>query len=59
VEFLVISIFHETKIPTIPSVGASLKKWWCYTPILPKALAHPKKKSKKKKMQKIGSPAVY
>jgi hypothetical protein len=25
---------------TIPSVGASFKKWGCYTPILPKALAH-------------------
>jgi hypothetical protein len=25
---------------TLPSVGASFKKWGCCTPILPKALAH-------------------
>jgi hypothetical protein len=24
----------------LPSVGASFKKWGCYSPILPKALAH-------------------
>jgi hypothetical protein len=78
-EYLVISIFHETKIPTVdmkvqvyskfrkikfekkwnlqspwgmehltlPSVGASFKKWGCCTPILPKALAHSPKLSKK------------
>jgi hypothetical protein len=36
---------------TLPSVGASFKKWGCCTPILPKALAHfpnfQNKKSKK------------
>jgi hypothetical protein len=25
---------------TLPSVGASFKKWGCCTPILPKALTH-------------------
>jgi hypothetical protein len=42
---------------TLPSVGASFKKWRCCTPILPKALAHspnfPKENFKKiKKFKK-------
>jgi hypothetical protein len=44
---------------TLPSVGASFKKWGCYTPILPKALAHSsnfqKKKIKKKRKKKDDS----
>jgi hypothetical protein len=44
---------------TLPSVGASFKKWvWC-TPIFPKAMAHflnfPKKKLKKLEIVCIGS----
>jgi hypothetical protein len=91
VEFLVIAIFYETKIPTVdmkvhmyfkfsknkiwkklhlqvpwgmedftlPSVGASFKKWGCYAPILPKCQAHlqttPKKTLKKPKKGKKGA----
>jgi hypothetical protein len=33
---------------TLPSIGASFKKWRCYIPILPKALAHSPKFQKKK-----------
>jgi hypothetical protein len=43
---------------TLPSVGASFKKWGHCTPILPKALAHslnfPNKKIKIKKEKKKG-----
>jgi hypothetical protein len=86
VEFLVISLFHETKILTVdmnqassnfskkffwkktkspssmrngrlslPSVGASIKKWRCCTPILPKSPAHlqTSKKIKVKKIKKL------
>jgi hypothetical protein len=34
----------------LPSIGASFKKWECYTPILPKCQVHPhntKKRGKK------------
>jgi hypothetical protein len=41
---------------TLPSIGASFKKWGCCIPILPKALAHssklPKKISKNNKNSK-------
>jgi hypothetical protein len=46
---------------TLPSIGASFKKWGCCKPILPKGLAHSpnfskkieeKKKKKKKKKKK-------
>jgi hypothetical protein len=79
---LVISLFHETKIPTadtkvlgcsnfgkkwnlqapwgmddftLPSVGASFKKWKFCTPILPKGMAQSSNFSKKKfkKIQNI------
>jgi hypothetical protein len=39
---------------TLPSVGASFKKWGCCTLILPKALAHfPNFQNSKFKIQKI------
>jgi hypothetical protein len=39
---------------TLPSVGASFKKWGCCTHILPKALAHPPNfQNKKNKKNKI------
>jgi hypothetical protein len=46
---------------TLPSVGASFKKWGCCTPIFPKALAHflnfPKKHLKEyKKFKKMDQP---
>jgi hypothetical protein len=47
---------------TLPSVGASFKKWVCCTPILPKALAHflnfQKKISKKKISKKLKQSSV-
>jgi hypothetical protein len=41
---------------TLPSVGASFKKWECFTPILAKALAHSPnfQKKKKKKESSLG-----
>jgi hypothetical protein len=36
---------------TLPSVGASFKKWRCCTPILPKALAHSSKLPQKNKFK--------
>jgi hypothetical protein len=90
-EFLVISIFHEIKIPmvdmkvqlysrfrkikfdkkrnlqspwgmehlTLPSVGASFKKWRCCTSIFPKVLAHsPIFQKKKKKKNSLTYPGV-
>jgi hypothetical protein len=37
---------------TLPSVGASFKKWECFTPILSKCQAHPHY-TRKKKLKKI------
>jgi hypothetical protein len=40
---------------TLPSVGASFKKWGCCTPILPKTLAHYPNFQNSKKIQKKGT----